>query len=88
MEKERHEREWLKMKEAMEKDAALSAQAMEAVQEERLSLKDREHELEMEKRELHALRLRLQSDAASHIQVHTADEYGSTSLEYRRRKMC
>ena len=68
-EKEQHEREWIKIKDAMEKETTAASEAREAVQEERLELQEKQHHLEIERREIHALKLKLESDAAAHLQV-------------------
>ena len=66
---EAHEKEWTAAREEVECEASLLKQQMEALQEERFSMQQKEHELEMERREIHAIKLRLESEAAAHIQV-------------------
>lgn len=64
-----HETEWIRMKESVEKELIHANQTVESVQEERVALQSKEHELEMERREIASLKLRLESEATSHIQV-------------------
>ena len=66
---EAHEKEWITAREEIEREASLLKRQMEALQEERFSMQQKEHELEMERREIHAIKLRLESEAAAHIQV-------------------
>jgi len=64
-----HETEWIRMKESVEKELTHANQTVESAHEERVALQSKEHELEMQRREIASLKLRLESEATSHIQV-------------------
>lgn len=69
MERNENEREWLRKKEALEKESILCSKATENVQEERLALQEKQNALEVEQRNLQALKFKLESDVVSRVQV-------------------